>query len=85
MIFSIFLIQCCVRYIYFITFQFMNLIGIIFILFGIIVIAVPELIAWLIGIFFILIGMNIFLLSTAFKNGKRESFSFGKYEIFRKK
>ncbi|NDK19575.1 hypothetical protein GW819_01925 [Candidatus Gracilibacteria bacterium] len=63
----------------------MNLIGIIFLLFGLLVIAAPELIAYIIGIFFILIGANILLASTLFKNGKRESIQFGKYEIFRKK
>jgi len=64
---------------------FMNLIGIIFLLFWLLVIAAPELIAYIIGIFFILIGANILLASTLFKNGKRESIQFGKYEIFRKK
>ncbi|MDD5376534.1 MAG: hypothetical protein PHH16_00285 [Candidatus Gracilibacteria bacterium] len=62
----------------------MNLVGIIFILFGILVIAAPALIAYIIGVFFILIGANMFLISHVFKNGKRESIKFGKYEIFRK-
>lgn len=48
----------------------MNLVGIIFILFGILVIAAPALIAYIIGVFFILIGANIFLVSSVFKNGK---------------
>lgn len=54
----------------------MNLVGIIFILSGILIIAAPELIAYIIGIILILIGANIFLASTVFKNGKRESFKF---------
>ncbi|MDD2917156.1 MAG: hypothetical protein PHH70_04905 [Candidatus Gracilibacteria bacterium] len=63
----------------------MNLIGVVFVLFGILVIAAPDLIAYIIGIFFIIIGANMFLFSVIFKNGKRESIQFGKYEIFRKK
>ncbi|EKD29586.1 MAG: hypothetical protein ACD_78C00348G0002 [uncultured bacterium (gcode 4)] len=63
----------------------MNLIGIIFILFWILIIAAPALIAYIIGTLLILIGANIFLASAFFKNGKRESIQFGKYEIFRKK
>lgn len=54
----------------------MNFIGIIFILFGMLIIAAPELIAYIIGVFLILIGANMFLLSTVFKNGKRESVKF---------
>ncbi|MDD2892280.1 MAG: hypothetical protein PHQ95_04935 [Candidatus Gracilibacteria bacterium] len=63
----------------------MNLVGLTFVLFGILVILAPALIAYIIGIFLILIGTNILLASTLFKNGKRESIQFGKYEIFRKK
>lgn len=62
----------------------MNIAGIIFILFGILVIKEPDLIAYIIGIFLILIGGNILLFSRMFKNGKKESIKFGKYEIFRK-
>lgn len=63
----------------------MKFIGIIFVLFGALIIATPELIAYIIGIFFILIGANMLLISMAFKDGKQESIKFGQYEIFRKK
>lgn len=62
----------------------MNFVGVVFILFGILIIAAPELIAYIIGFFLILIGANIFLIANIFKNGKRESVKFWKYEIFRK-
>lgn len=62
----------------------MNIIGVVFMLFGILIIAEPALIAYIIGIFFILIGINMFLISNVFRNGKRESIKFWKYEIFRK-
>lgn len=54
----------------------MNIIGIVFMLFGILIIAEPALIAYIIGIFFILIGINMFLISNVFRNGKRESIKF---------
>ncbi len=54
----------------------MNLIGLVFMLFGVLVILAPALIAYIIGVFLILIGANIFLASILFKNGKRESVKF---------
>ena len=69
----------------------MKYLGIIFILFGVIVIVYPEFLAILIGSFFVFMGVNIFLLwgwiSNPFiKKSKKkweDYVKFWKYKIYR--
>lgn len=69
--------------------RIMIFIGIFFILFGCLIIAMPELIAYIVAGFLILIGIHITLLG--YKMHKRNQstpssgFSFGSYEIIKKR
>jgi len=63
----------------------MKMIPITLILFGIILIVFPEIIAYLIGAFFIFLGINMLFINMAFSkwNKKEEYIKFGKYKIYR--
>ena len=66
----------------------MPLLSLFFILFGITVIAFPAFIAYIIGFFFLFLGVNSLLISLAMrrKTGTgSKSWSFGNYEIVKKK
>ncbi len=56
-------------------------------IFGIVVIANPDIIAYLIGFFFVFLGLNMFVMSWIFrkKQAPQKSWSVGGYEIIRKK
>lgn len=63
--------------------------GIIFILFGLLIIAMPELVAYIIAFFIIFIGVNILTMGIIIaKNqpkNQEKSFSFMGYEIVKHK
>ncbi len=67
----------------------MSFVGFSLVFFGIVVIAAPEIIAYVIGVLLILAGANLLLLSKAVKDaskpggGDSSVFRFGEYEIFR--
>jgi len=65
----------------------MKYISISLIIFGIIIILLPEILAYLIGGLFIFIGINWFAIwkfFSKFKQGwKSEHIKFGKYKIYR--
>ena len=64
----------------------MKLLPIILILFWIVIIAMPEIVAYLIGWLLIFIGVNMLLMWFAFKQkmGNKDSYvKFGNYKIFR--
>lgn len=67
----------------------MIFIGIFFILFGCLIIAMPELIAYIVAFFLILIGVNITILGYRMQKVKNSTpssgFSFGGYEIIKKR
>ncbi|MCK9271988.1 hypothetical protein M0P65_00380 [Candidatus Gracilibacteria bacterium] len=67
----------------------MNIFGFFLLIFGIIIVKNPDIIAYLIGFFFIVIGANMILLQFVFRKkssqGDRESIKFGSFEIFRNK
>lgn len=59
-----------------------------FILFGITVIAFPAFIAYIIGFFFLFLGVNSLIISLAMRRNSpnaSKSWSFGNYEIIKKK
>ncbi len=69
----------------------MKLVWFLLAIFGIVIIAYPEFLAYLIWGFFLLVWLNIILINTAFNfmkkwnmaSGKKEFFSFGKYKIYK--
>lgn len=62
----------------------MRLFAAFLIIFGLIIIAYPEFLAYLIGWFFLFIWLNIFFIGLAFPRKKKEGFvKFGSYKIFR--
>lgn len=68
----------------------MKLVPIFLIIFGIIIIAAPEILAYLLGGLFIFLGLNWLLLSGIFKKAWSKStkhgddyVQFGKYKIFK--
>lgn len=67
----------------------MIFIGIFFILFGCLIIAMPELIAYIVAFFLILIGINITIFAYRMQKVKNSApssgFSFGGYEIIKKR
>jgi multisubunit Na+/H+ antiporter MnhC subunit len=65
----------------------MRTIGAILCVFGILFIVFPDLVAYIIGFFFLSIGANMLIASVAFgrKNQDSASFRVGDYEIYRRK
>lgn len=62
----------------------MKLFAIFLIIFGAIVIAYPQFLAYLIGWFFVFIGVNMLVIGFIFPKKKKDSFvKFGSYKIFR--
>jgi len=64
----------------------MKLFPVTLIIFWIILIVFPEIIAYLLGWFFVFIGINMLLITTSFgkkKSGDDEFIKFGKYKIYR--
>lgn len=68
----------------------MKLVPIFLIIFGIIIIAAPEILAYLLGGFFIFLGINGLILGGLFSKAKKWSahhwddyVQFGKYKIFK--
>lgn len=63
--------------------------GIIFILFGLLIIAMPELVAYIIAFFIIFIGVNILTMGIMIAKNRpknhEKSFSFMGYEIIKRK
>lgn len=66
--------------------------GAFFLLFGILVIIFPELIAYIIGFFLISLGVNMLLLGVRIrsihsqnKSSDKKIFSFGNYEFVKRK
>lgn len=66
----------------------MSFVSFFFIVFGILIIAMPEIIAYLIGAFMIFIGISTFLtaymLRQVSKTHEEKIFSFGGYEFVKK-
>ena len=58
--------------------------GIFFILFGILILIKPELLSYLIAIFFIVIGINILTLYLIFKPKKNKDIIIWGYKIIKK-
>ncbi len=65
----------------------MPLIPLFLIAFGVTVIAYPEFIAYIIGMLFIIVGINSFILAIALRRSQNaeKKWSFGNYEIIRKR
>ncbi|MDD2487419.1 MAG: hypothetical protein PHS92_03545 [Candidatus Gracilibacteria bacterium] len=63
----------------------MAVLGFFIMMFGIIIIYNPDLIAILLGIFFVIVGANMLFLNVMFKKSEKESFKIGNFEIFRHK
>jgi hypothetical protein len=66
----------------------MQFFGFSAVIFGLIIIAFPEFLAYLIGFFFLILGVNILLASTMFRRGSSESsksWKIGDYEILKNK
>ncbi|HRI35987.1 MAG TPA: hypothetical protein PK765_02745 [bacterium] len=66
----------------------MRTIGAIFFIFGVLFIIFPDLVAYIIGFFFLSIGVNMLIASVAFgrkDQQDRQTFRFGDYEIYRRK
>lgn len=63
----------------------MPIFWIILVVFGALVILVPELLSLLVWLVLIFIWGNIILISSAMKKGKKESIKFWWYEIFKNK
>lgn len=64
----------------------MQFFGFFALVFGIIVIAFPEFLAYLIGFFFVLIGVNILFISWLWKDkSPNKSWRVGDYEILKNK
>ena len=65
----------------------MPIFWILSLIFGIVVIANPDIIAYLIGFFFVFLGLNMFVMSWIFrkKQAPEKSWRVGGYEIIRKK
>ncbi|EKD66787.1 MAG: hypothetical protein ACD_49C00009G0012 [uncultured bacterium (gcode 4)] len=63
----------------------MNIFWFFLLLFGIIIVANPDIIAYLIGFLFIIIGANMVLMQFIFKKSNKESIKFWSFEIFRNK
>ena len=63
----------------------MKMIPLTLIVFGIILIVFPEIIDYLIGAFFIFLGINMLFINMAFSkwNKQEEYIKFGKYKIYR--
>lgn len=68
----------------------MKIIPILLIIFWAVVIANPDILAYLIGGFFVFVGVNILLINYQFgkikknaKEGKKSYIKFGDYEIYR--
>lgn len=64
----------------------MQFFGLFSLVFGAVIIAFPQFLAYLIGFFFVLIGVNILFISTMFRNGGQEhgkSWKVGGYEIIK--
>ncbi|MBX9809568.1 hypothetical protein K2X92_04235 [Candidatus Gracilibacteria bacterium] len=64
----------------------MQFFGLFSLIFGAIIIAFPEFLAYLIGFFFVLIGVNILFISTIFRRGGQDSsksWKVGGYEIIK--
>ena len=62
----------------------MKLFAAFLIVFGLIVIANPEILAYLLGWFFVFIGLNMLIVWSVFSKWKKESFvKFGDYKIFK--
>lgn len=64
----------------------MKLFPLTLIIFGIILIVFPEIIAYLLWGFFVFIGINMILITAPFwkkKSGDDEFIKFGKYKIYR--
>jgi len=59
--------------------------GIGLVVFGLFICFFPEIVAYLLGIFIIVIGANILLADTLFRKNSKSSFQFGDYEILKKK
>jgi hypothetical protein len=64
---TILLIFFTSRYIHFINFFHMQFFGFLSIGFGLIVIAFPQFLAYLIGFFFLMIGANVLIASSLFR------------------
>lgn len=63
----------------------MKTFGIVLVVFGLFICFFPEIVAYLLGIFIIIIGANILLADTLFRKNSNSSFQFGDYEILKKK
>ncbi len=66
----------------------MPVFAIFFILFGGIILAFPDFLAYIIGFLFLFIGVNSLAISLMMKKknpSEQKSWSFGKYEILKKK
>ncbi|PZM85050.1 hypothetical protein DLH72_02300 [Candidatus Gracilibacteria bacterium] len=64
----------------------MKIFGILLIVFGIIIIAFPKILVFLIGGFFIFLGINILAMSGIIgkqQKNQEEYIKFGKYKIYR--
>ncbi len=64
----------------------MKLFPVSLIVFWIILIVFPEIIAYLLGGFFVFLGINMLLITASFgkkKSGGDEFIKFGKYKIYR--
>ncbi len=72
------------------NFIFMQFFGLFALIFGWVIIAFPEFLAYIIGFFFVFIGFNILIIGSLFqkKNGssnQSEWWKVGGYEILRNK
>lgn len=63
----------------------MKTFGIVLVVFGLFICFFPEIVAYLLGIFIVIIGANILLADTLFRKNSNSSFQFGDYEILKKK
>ncbi|MBC7498712.1 hypothetical protein H7170_03660 [Candidatus Gracilibacteria bacterium] len=67
----------------------MQFFGFSALIFGLVIIAFPEFLAYLIGFFFLILGVNILLVSTLFRKGNpstsQQSWKVGGYEILKNK
>ncbi|PID86411.1 hypothetical protein CSB08_00305 [Candidatus Gracilibacteria bacterium] len=64
----------------------MKFVGIFFIIFGLAVVIYENLLVYLIGGFFIFMGLNILFIAKSFsskQNGKENYVKFGNYKIYR--
>ena len=63
----------------------MRPIGIFFVIFGIIILIMPEIVAYLLAVLLIVVGGNMILAEVMIRKNSDSSFKFGDYEILKKK